>query len=570
MLMLRFRYFQIVFFFLRVILNLLFWDLFLSAIGFRRIARRTRPKRLKRFAVKFRSLAVRMGGVLIKVGQFLSARVDVLPIEIIQELASLQDEVPAVDYESIRSLAEAELGAPLSELFAHFETTPLAAASLGQVHRAKLFPQDAIQIPMDAADPSQPAKSITDIVVKIQRPDIEAVVAIDLAALKTVGNLIKRYRPISRRADIPALIAEFSRTLYEEIDYIAEGNNAVRFAENFKDRPDVRVPSVDWVHTTKRVLALEDVYAIKITDYEHITNAGIDRGQVAKRLFDTYLQQIFEDGFFHADPHPGNLFVSPLLEAAEGESKWQLTFVDFGMAGHIPANMRAGLRELAIATATQDAARQVRSYQLLGVLLPSADLKLIERMEGMIFERIWGKSMAELQEISFEEMHDIAIEFREIIYSMPFQIPQDMIYLGRTIAILSGMCTGLHPEFNFWESITPFAQDLLAEEAGSNWQYWLSEAGSILQTLIGLPKRFDRVMGQMERGEFAVRIPEIKLHLRRIERSGRQMTGAIIFFALLVSGVQLHLADEFVFSWILMGSAFLNLLWVMLPRRRRH
>ncbi len=568
--MLRLRYFQIVFYFLRVILNLLFWDLFLANIGFRRIARRTRPKRLKRFAVNFRSLAVRMGGVLIKVGQFLSARVDVLPIEIIQELASLQDEVPAVDFESIRSLAEAELGAPLSETFAHFEAVPLAAASLGQVHRAKLFPQDAIQVSENDGEASKDAKLITDVVVKIQRPNIEAIINIDLAALRTVGNWIKRYRPISRRADIPALIKEFSRTLYEEIDYIAEGNNAVRFVQNFKERPEVRVPLVDWAHTTKRVLTLEDVFAIKITDYEAITNAGIDRGQVAKRLFDTYLQQIFEDGFFHADPHPGNLFVSPVPDAAEGEPAWQLTFVDFGMAGHIPANMRAGLRELAIATATKDAARQVRSYQLLGVLLPGADLKLIERMEGMIFERIWGKSMAELQEISFEEMHDIAIEFREIIYSMPFQIPQDMIFLGRTIAILSGMCTGLHPEFNFWESITPFAQNLLSEEAGSNWQYWLGEIGSFLQTLIGLPNRLDRVMGQMERGEFAVRIPEIKQHLRRIERSGRQMTGAIIFFALLVSGVQLHLVDESVFSRILIGSAFVTLLWVLLPRRRRH
>jgi predicted unusual protein kinase regulating ubiquinone biosynthesis (AarF/ABC1/UbiB family) len=253
-----------------------------------------------------------MGGVLIKVGQFLSARVDVLPPEFTAELEGLQDEVPAEDFQAVRKVAEAELGAPLSQRYETFDETPLAAASLGQVHRARLLPS-AISAPngvRDEACQTQPATA--EVVVKIQRPDIEEIIATDLSALRTVGKWLDRYRPIRKRADVPALLAEFTRILYEEIDYLAEGRNAETFAANFADWPGVRVPQVIWTHTTRRVLTLENVWAIKITDYDAIARAGVKRAEVASRLLDTYLKQIFEDGFFHADPHPGNLFVQPL------------------------------------------------------------------------------------------------------------------------------------------------------------------------------------------------------------------------------------------------------------------
>jgi len=574
------RYRRIVLFFARVAASLIFWELILPRVGLRRFARRNRSARLRRIAVRFRALAVRMGGVLIKVGQFLSSRLDVLPEEITSELAGLQDEVPPENFADLRRAAEAELGAPLAERFAEFDETPLAAASLGQAHRAEVRATHDNSPRSEAEWEASPLQSV---VVKIQRPNIEALITTDLAALRTVGNWLKRYPPIRQRADAPALLAEFTRILYEEIDYLAEGRNAETFAANFKDRAGVRVPCVVWTHTTRRVLTLEDVYAIKITDYETITAAGIDRAEVARRLFDAYLTQIFEDGFFHADPHPGNLFVSPRTslpasprpqaeERGEGQrlggEGWQLTFVDFGMVGRVPPNLRAGLREAVIALGTKDSARLVKAYQMLGVLLPHADIALLERAEAKVFERFWGKSMAELRQLGPQQMWEITREFRGLLYALPFQIPEDLILIGRTVAILSGMCTGLDPRFNVWTGLAPYTQKLIAEEAASGWEFWLDELGALARALLSLPKRTEAVLNKLEQGDLAVRVPQLTEQVGRLELAVRRMVGGVIFAALFVSGVQLYLAGQGLVGGVLLGGAATALGWVILAGRR--
>jgi len=557
--MIRARYFRILGFFGRTLLDLAFWDILLPRLGLRGWSQRTRSRRMSVFGARFRQLAIRLGGVMIKVGQFFSARVDVLPEEITRELAGLQDEVPAEDAAAIRQVVESEFGQPLQEKFLEFEVDPVAAASLGQVHQARI---DGRQV-----------------VVKVQRPGIESLIATDLAALRTVGGWLQRYRPISRRADVPALIAEFTRILYEEIDYLAEGRNAETFATNFTGRAGVRVPQVVWTHTTRRVLTLEDVRAIKISDYAAITAAGVERARVAERLFQTYLQQIFEDGFFHADPHPGNLFVSPHPpavpagpsesepEAAPAPPDWQLTFVDFGMVGRVPPGLRAGMREMAIAVGTQDAARMVKASQLMGVLLPGADLELLERAEAQAFERFWGKSMSELRDISPEEFHQFAGQFRQLIYDLPFQIPEDLVLLGRTVGILSGMCTGLYPDFNLWQGIAPFAQKLIADEALASRGQWLDELGALARLLLGLPRRMDGLLAKVERGDLAVHDPQLASRLDRLERTASRLVGGLVFSALLLGGLQLYLAGQAAFAWVLLAGAAIALGWVVLVRR---
>jgi predicted unusual protein kinase regulating ubiquinone biosynthesis (AarF/ABC1/UbiB family) len=552
---LRARYRYIMGFFARATAGFIFWEIILPRVGLRSLTRRTRSRRYTQIAAQFRAMAIRMGGVMIKVGQFLSARLDVLPVEITEELSGLQDEVPAEDFAAIRKLAQDELSAPLEEKFERFESQPLAAASLGQVHRARLR--------ADAPEASE----FQEVVVKIQRPFIDQLIDVDFSALRRVAGWLMRYEPIRRRVDVRALIAELETTVHQEIDYLSEGRNAEIFARNFAERKRIHVPRVVWSHTTQRVLTLENVYAIKITDYDAITAAGIDRGQVAKVLIDTYLKQIIEDGFFHADPHPGNLFVTPIPATEETKASWKLTFVDFGMVGTVPENLRDGLRELLIGVGTRNPTKVVQSFQTLDVLLPSADLKLLEQAESQLFDRFWGMSMNELRKVDHREMRQFALQFRELMYEMPFQLPHNLLLLGRTVAILSGMSTGLDPNFNLWNQLAPYAQKLVAEEGLSNWDVWLDEIGNLFKELIALPGQTSQVLTRLERGELNVNVPQVNRQIYHLESAVNRMTGSIVFAAFLFGGVLLRQSGDIRLSYLFWALSGITLFWMIFIAR---
>jgi predicted unusual protein kinase regulating ubiquinone biosynthesis (AarF/ABC1/UbiB family) len=535
------RYLRVLFFFGNVTLGFIWWHVILMNLGFKTLAKRGLQARFQSWAKRFRRLAVRMGGIWIKVGQFLSARVDVLPDAVTKELSGLQDEVPAEAFDSMYAVIEEEFEDQVYERFQSFDEEPLASASLGQVHRAKLLDGQ-------------------EVVVKVQRPRIHELIRIDLAALSVVIGWLKRFKPVARRADLDALLSEFSRTLWEEVDYLAEAENARRFKQMFADDRTIRIPNVYSDQTTRRVLTLEDVYHIKITDYEVIKNAGIDLGGVAKRLFRTYLRQIFEEGFFHADPHPGNLFVEPL-----SDGDWRLIFVDFGMVGQLKPGVRKGMRDLAIAVATKDTQRLVDSYQTLGMILPGANLERIREAEAAVFDRFWGKSMRELTQLDMREMHDFARQYRDLLYELPFQVPSDLIFLGRCVAILSGMCTGLNPDFNFFKELMPFAEKLLMEEEEDTIGVileWLEEQARLVASL---PKRIDKILDTVERGELVVTTkptPGLDQRLDRLTRGVNRLAAAVVFTALLVSGVLLYLNNELLLGASFMGLSVLTLWWV--------
>jgi predicted unusual protein kinase regulating ubiquinone biosynthesis (AarF/ABC1/UbiB family) len=546
---LRARYRYIMWFFTKATANLVLWEIILPRIGLKGLTRRTRPARSKHIAIQFRVMALHMGGVMIKVGQFLSARLDVLPAEVTDELSGLQDEVPAEDFDAIRKLAEAELGTRLEDKYEIFDTHPLAAASLGQVHRALL-----------RAD-SPEAGIFREVVVKIQRPFIDQLIDVDFSALRRVAGWLQHYEPIRKRVDVPALIEELSVTVHNEVDYLAEGKNAERFAASFAKRKRVHVPRIAWSHTTQRVLTLENVFAIKITDYDAITAAGIDRTEVAEVLFDTYLKQIFEDQFFHADPHPGNLFVTPMPATKNRKATWKLTFVDFGMVGTVPENLRDGLRDLLIGVGLRDAGRVVKSYQTLGVLLPSADVKLLEQAEAQLFDRFWGLSMGELRSINHAEMRQFAMQFRELMYEMPFQLPHNLLLLGRTLAILSGMCTGLDPDFNLWTQLAPYAQKLVVDEGTSNWEVWLDQIGDLVKELIALPAQADRVLSRLERGELNINVPQVNRQIYHLEGAINRLVGGVVFAAFLFGGVMLYQGRNITLGYVFWGFSAIALLW---------
>lgn len=551
---LRLRYWRIVLFFGRVVFGFIAWEVVGPRLGLRRLAERTREQRLQRIAARFRVLAIALGGLMIKLGQFLSSRLDVLPRSITNELSGLQDEVPAEELDALLSVATAELGGPLSEHFAWFDEEPLAAASLGQAHRARLRDADADEL------------GFRDVVVKIQRPHIQQVIEVDLAALRRVGRWLTRYRPIASRANVPGLVEEFAHTSLNEVEYLAEAANAERFAENFAADARVKVPRIVWELTSRRVLTMEDVSAIKIADHAAITAAGIDRGQVATVLVESYLQQIFRDSFVHLDPHPGNLFVTPITDPAPGEPTWKLTFIDFGMMGEVPENLREGLTEALISVGLRDGARAVRSMEILNVILPGADMRLIERASTEVFARFGGMSMDELVNVPPEEMIEFAGQFRELVFELPFQVPEDMLMLGRSVGILSGVATGLEPSFNVWAVLTPYAATLVSGEGGLSVDRIVKEAADLGRTLLALPGRVDRVLTSAERGELTVRTPRVAAQVERLNRTARGTNGVLVFAALLLAGAVVLGTDPVLGRW-LMGLSAAPLLWAMIAGR---
>ena len=313
------------------------------------------------------------------------------------------------------------------------------------------------------------------------------------------------------------------------------------------------------------MLTLEDVGGIKITDYEAIEAAGIDRAAVAKRLLDTYLKQIFEDGFFHADPHPGNLFVQP---AAEGEDPgdWKLTFIDFGMTGTLPENTFNGLREVLMAMGTAGRPPDDAGLLTLDVLLPGADLELLERARQRVFDRLWGKSTDQMMDMKIEEAQEFIDEFGDLMYEMPFQVPENLILLGRCVGILSGMCEGLDPKFNIWESVSPYATKLIEAEGGGKWKLILDEVLNVLKVLAALPVKTDALITRMEQGRLEVRTPSLTREVERLTRSQRKTAGAVVFAAFLLAGVQLYIAGDISIAAGFGGAAALVLLWVVFGR----
>ncbi|WP_183500988.1 ABC1 kinase family protein [Microbacterium invictum] len=532
----------------RHMLQAWWFELFLPRLGFGALAARGRPTRMQAIARRFHVLAVDLGGLMIKVGQFMSSRLDVLPPEITDQLAGLQDEVPPVGFDAIRALTEAELGVPLDTAYASFDPQPLAAASLGQAHRARLADADA-QI-----------SGFAEVVVKVQRPGIDEIVDVDLSALRRVARWLSRVDLVSRRVDTRALVEEFAVTSLEEIDYLHEAAAAERFAQNVAGDARVNAPEVAWERTTRRVLTLRDVTAIKINDVDALRAAGIDPADVARDFAAVMFDQLFVDGYFHADPHPGNIFVTPHAPGMDaGDRAWSFTFIDFGMMGEIPATLRRGLRRAIIAAAARDGAGLVAAIQEVGALLPSADTAELERAMTQLFARFGGMGFAELQRVDPREFRDFGVEFGDLARSMPFQLPENFLLLVRAVSLTSGMCSALDPGFNIWDAVEPYAAKLLRDEGGNSLRDLGSRALATVTSAVSLPQRFDELASRIEDGRIAVNSPRLDRRLTVLERTARRVVSAILFAALLIGGILLRETDA-VFGAVLMWASAVPLL----------
>lgn len=550
----RARYRRILRFAARHLVSFWWYELILPRVGMGGVAERTRATRMRTLARRFRALAVDLGGLMIKLGQFMSTRLDVLPPDITKELEGLQDEVPAAPFADIRALAEAELGVPFERAFAWVDEEPVAAASLGQAYRARLAELDAGEVGFD------------EVVIKVQRPGIGDIVAVDLAALRRIGRWLDRLRVVYTRVDVPGLIEEFAEASNEEIDYLHEGANAERFAAAFAEDPRVGAPLVVWERTTRRVLTLQDVTAIKITDIHGLRAAGIDPAKVASVFAEVMLDQFFRHSYFHADPHPGNIFVTPRPDGGAGPA-FALTFVDFGMMGEVHPRLREAARQLVIAAAARDGRGMVKAMNDAGVLLPSADQFELERVVSQVFARFGGMGFAELRQVDPRQFRDFALEFSDLMIEMPFQMPEDFLLIIRAVSLTSGLCSSLDRDYNLWDSVEPYAEQVLRGEGMGIAGDLASQAWESARIAWRMPQRLDAVLGQLESGGVAVQVPKMEQMLSRVESTGRRVVSALIFAALLVAGSRIHAEDRVIGLVMMIGSG-LPLMHVLFGRRR--
>ncbi|MGV0107329.1 ABC-1 domain protein [Nostoc sp. DSM 114160] len=432
--------------------------------------------RRKTQAVWIRNTLLDLGPTFIKVGQLFSTRADIFPGEYVEELAKLQDKVPAFSYEQVEAIVEKELGKKIPELFHNFEPIPLAAASLGQVHKAVLHTGESV-------------------VVKVQRPGLKKLFEIDLQILKGITRYFQNHPKWGRGRDWLGIYEECCRILWEEIDYLNEGRNADTFRRNFRGYDWVSVPRIYWRYATSRVLTLEYLPGIKISQYEALEAAGLDRKAIARQGAQAYLLQLLNSGFFHADPHPGNIAVS-----ANGA----LIFYDFGMMGRIQSNIREGLMETLFGIAQKDGDRVVQSLIDLGAIAPTDDMGPVRRSVQYMLDHFMDKP--------FENQSVAAIsdDLYEIAYNQPFRFPATFTFVMRAFSTLEGVGKGLDPEFNFMEVAQPYAMQLITDMNGSEGNSFLNElsrqAAQVSSTALGLPRRLEDTLEKLERGDMRLRV----------------------------------------------------------------
>jgi predicted unusual protein kinase regulating ubiquinone biosynthesis (AarF/ABC1/UbiB family) len=446
---------------------------------------------------------------------------------------------------------ESELGKPVEEVFSLLERKCTAAASLGQVHKAIL------------------ASTGETVAVKIQRPNIDQLVRMDLSALKFVIWVIMRFVNMNDFIDLMGVYHEFQRTIYEEIDYVGEAANAKRFKELFKDDPMIYIPRVYDEYVSTRVLVLEWIDGIKINDYAALDAAGINRLEVAKRTVCAYFYQFFEAGFFHADPHPGNILVK---KGSAGDAPI-VTFVDFGMVGSLTKNMKRLMKDAFLAFITRDTRSLVHALSQLGFIDERANLASFERAMSQVIERYYSMTMGEVSELGIPEMiQDIGY----LLYGQPFQIPAQFAFTGRAVGILAGVSTGLAPEFNFVEVATPYARKFLGLDARGAQQTLQQLFSQLLETgrvLLALPRSLEQVMTRLESGQIEVKLASSRRGgwtglrgLRRGRDNGAwsgvcSFAWLFMFVASLAGGIFL-LTDthQFIAGWFCFGLAGLTML----------
>ena len=467
-----------------------------------------------------RRVLERLGPTYVKIGQMLSTRPDLLPPEFITELSRLQDDVPPFPFEQARAVIESELEQPLEEIYAAFDPVPIAAASIGQVHAAVL-------------------RDGREVVVKVQRPGIVEVMQSDFDIIHTQAAFAERATLWGRRYNLIEVAEELERILSAELDYLREARSAQRFAESFAAYPGVRVPAVDWERTTRRVITLERLHGIKLDDITELVAAGFDAREIARTGVEAYFKQMFEDGFFHADPHPGNLIVT-----LDGD----IGFTDFGRMGSIPLRTRIQFSDLFLALIDRDERETVDLLLDIGIATRDTDQKGLEAAINRMYTRYFDAPLGNLR------ISALAYELMRVVYESRLRIPPDFTLLISTFSTLEGVAVKLDPELNLIESARPYAARIVRERfAPANiGQGFMRSLRHVNRLLVDLPESLNRVMRRAADGELGA---EVRLEgFDRLLEQLREMVNRIAFavvIAAFVVGFSLILREVDLPVWFL-------------------
>ncbi|NET04921.1 MAG: AarF/ABC1/UbiB kinase family protein [Symploca sp. SIO2B6] len=496
------------------------------------------PKQRNRRARWLVEKLLYLGPTFIKIGQALSTRADLIPREYVQALGELQDRVPAFSDTEAIALIESELGNSIYALYRDFERVPLASASLGQVHKARLHTGE-------------------DVVVKVQRSGLEKLINLDFEVLHELVRFLNRWLPGIRKYKLESIYQEFFALLYQEIDYIHEGKNADRFRENFIDHARIIAPIVYWRYTTKKILTLEYLPGIKIDDRKTLEACGINPDEIIQLGICCYLKQLLQDGFFQSDPHPGNMAVS-----YEG----CLIFYDFGGMSEVKSVAKDQMIKTFFAILKKETDEVVKTLSYMGLIEPMADMMPVKRLVAFILEEFTEKPV-DLK--TFEQMgNELYLMFQQ----QPFRLPAQMTFIIKSLTTLDGIARALDPQYNLIAATQPFVKSLTLSNGPGNFVGEIArQARDLVKRKFQQPSAAEllirRLEERIEQGDLQLRVRSLESErtLKRINLAIKSLTYACLSGFSLLSGTLL-LPIAAYSNWAVVAFAFSGFWFLVLLR----
>jgi predicted unusual protein kinase regulating ubiquinone biosynthesis (AarF/ABC1/UbiB family) len=517
-------------------------DIFLSAGQFMfylwldRTATRRSPRHRNQRAQWLVRTLLDLGPTFIKIGQALSTRADLLPLEYVQALGQLHDRVPAFDGNEAIAIIESELGSPLYKIYQEFNPQPIAAASLGQVHKACLH-------------------SGEEVVVKVQRPGLDRIFDLDFKILRQLVHFCQRFLPWTKPYNLDAIYQEFVHILYKEIDYIQEAINADRFRHNFREHPRIIAPKVYPQYTTRKVLTMDYMPGIKVNDRQRLEAHGIDVKAINQLGICSYLKQLLQDGFFQADPHPGNMAVS---------QDGCLIFYDFGMMAEVRGVDRDQMIRTFFAVLRKDADQVIDTLTAMGLIEPVSDTTPIRRILRFILEKFTEKP------IEIQDFSQVRSEVYALFEQQPFRLPAKMAFILKALTTLDGIARILDPQYNLLVAAKPFVKTLAVSKAKSGGLVELTrQAKEFINYKLQQPSAIERVIQRLEErleeGELQSRMRSMETEraLRSIHLAIKSLIYACVTGLTLLSGAVLLVGGHpnwAIVAFVVSGLAALPLL----------